>query len=38
MKIKELELENFKVFKSQVFKFKRITVLAGANSAGKSTV
>ncbi|MGB2519094.1 AAA family ATPase [Shewanella algae] len=38
MKIKELELENFKVFKSQVFKFKKITVLAGANSAGKSTV
>lgn len=38
MKIKELELENFKVFNSQVFNFKKITVLAGANSAGKSTV
>lgn len=38
MKINELKLENFKVFKSQSFKFKKITVLAGANSAGKSTV
>jgi predicted ATPase len=38
VKIKELELQNFKVFNSEKFKFRKITILAGANSAGKSTV
>lgn len=38
MKIRELNLENFKVFKSEKFNFRKITILAGANSAGKSTV
>lgn len=38
MKIKSLELVNFKVFKSELFEFDKITILAGANSAGKSTV
>lgn len=38
MKIKSLTLENFKVFNSAKFEFRKITLLAGANSAGKSTV
>lgn len=38
MKITKLELENFKLFESSVFNFKKITILAGANSAGKSTI
>ncbi|CDT85694.1 conserved hypothetical protein [Vibrio coralliirubri] len=38
MKILELDVQNFKVFKNETFKFKKITLLTGANSAGKSTV
>lgn len=38
MKLIKLTLENFKTFKKAEFKFKKITILAGANSAGKSTV
>lgn len=38
MKIHSLELENFKIFKKAEFEFRKITLLAGANSAGKSTV
>lgn len=38
MKIEKLKLENFKAFHSNEFQFKKITLLAGANSAGKSTI
>lgn len=38
MEIKKLVLKNFKVFSSEEFNFKKITILAGANSAGKSTI
>ncbi len=39
MKLEQLEIENFKCFKSKkTFNFGRITVLTGANSSGKSTV
>ncbi|ACX96365.1 AAA family ATPase [Halothiobacillus neapolitanus] len=38
MKITELQLEKFKSFELQKFNFKKITILAGANSAGKSTI
>jgi predicted ATPase len=39
MKLEQLEIENFKCFKSKkTFDFGRITVLTGANSSGKSTV
>jgi energy-coupling factor transporter ATP-binding protein EcfA2 len=34
----QLRLENFRAFKSVTFDFKKITVLAGANSSGKSSV
>lgn len=38
MKLKKLELEKFKIFNSATFDFNKITILAGANSAGKSTI
>jgi predicted ATPase len=39
MKLERLHIENFKCFKSEkTFDFGRITVLAGANSSGKSSV
>jgi predicted ATP-dependent endonuclease of OLD family len=38
MKIESLALENFKIFKKAEFNFKKITILAGANSAGKTSV
>ncbi len=39
MRLEQLEIENFKCFKSKkTFDFGRITVLTGANSSGKSTV
>ncbi|ELN6869758.1 AAA family ATPase [Vibrio parahaemolyticus] len=38
MKINELRLKNFKVFLDERFNFRKITLLTGANSAGKSTV
>lgn len=39
MKLEQLEIENFKCFKTKkTFDFGRITVLTGANSSGKSTV
>jgi AAA15 family ATPase/GTPase len=39
MKLEQLEIENFKCFKSKkTFDFGRITILTGANSSGKSTV
>jgi predicted ATPase len=39
MKLEQLEIENFKCFKSKkTFDFGRITVLTGANNSGKSTV
>ena len=36
--IKQLHIENFKSFKKNTVDFNRLTVLAGANSVGKSTV
>jgi hypothetical protein len=38
MKISSIRLENYKLFEDQIFKFKKITILAGANSSGKSIV
>lgn len=38
MKINKLKLKNFKIFKDCEFNFKKITLLTGTNSAGKSTV
>ena len=38
MKISKLSLKNFKTFKNETFDFSKITILAGANSAGKSTI
>ncbi|ARU27069.1 AAA family ATPase [Cellvibrio sp. PSBB006] len=38
MKIETLELENFKIFEEANIDFKKITLLAGANSAGKTTI
>jgi len=36
--IKKLVLKNFKCFTNEIVEFKNITVLAGANAAGKSTI
>ena len=38
MYLTSLELENFKIFKQETFNFKKITLLTGTNSSGKSTV
>ncbi|MEQ1879329.1 MAG: AAA family ATPase, partial [Bdellovibrionia bacterium] len=38
MKIDQLRLENFKIFKKATINFRPITILAGANSSGKSTI
>ena len=38
MRISKLTLRNFKTFKNSTFSFSKITILAGANSAGKSTI
>jgi len=36
--MKSLYIENFKCFESEIINFKKLTVLAGENGAGKSTV
>ena len=36
--LKHIALTNFKCFRQQRIDFKRITLLTGVNSAGKSTV
>ena len=38
MEITKIELENFKNFKSAEIPFRKITLLTGENSAGKSTI
>lgn len=38
MIIKKLRLKNFKAFNDSEISFKKITLLAGANSSGKSTI
>lgn len=38
MKVEQLKLENFKAFRNEKFNFKKITLLTGANSSGKSTI
>jgi|JI9StandDraft_1071089.scaffolds.fasta_scaffold54482_3 predicted ATPase len=38
MKIKSLELKNYRCFKETAINFSDITILTGANSSGKSTV
>jgi len=38
MKIKSLELKNYRCFKETAINFSDITVLTGANSSGKSTI
>ncbi|MBP7280457.1 MAG: DUF3696 domain-containing protein [Leptospiraceae bacterium] len=38
MKIKSLELKNYRCFKETAINFSDITILTGANSSGKSTI
>lgn len=38
MKLTNLSLSNFRIFKNQSFDFKKLTVLTGANSSGKSSI
>ncbi len=36
--MKKITIKNFKCFEEQEIEFKNLTILAGANGSGKSTV